>query len=216
MEWATPDNVFEEITGITEDEFRMLRDGQEVTEEDGAVTTIPGLFDEAVFDQSIQEFLDKKEQLADYFDDSLTEDIFAYIPKQKTSLVFTPQQVVTMMADELEARNPGIFSDPNKTFADLFSTAGLFLMELVRRLDSGLANTIPDQDERLRHIFTAQIFEMSHNEILHRITIEAISGGVSERKRWIESSGHFRVGNLADMSLGELHATVDDLLSGRN
>lgn len=212
----TPDDVFEEITGITEDEFRMLRDGQEVTDEDGTVTAIPGLFDKAVFDQSIQEFLDKKEQLADYFDASLTEDIFAYIPKQKTSLVFTPQSVVTTMVDELEARSPGIFSDPDKTFADLFSTAGLFLMELVRRLDAGLSDAIPNQDERLRHILTSQIFEMSHNEILHRITIEAVSGGVEERKRWIEDSGHFRVGNLADMSPDELHKTVDDLLSGRN
>ena len=135
----TPDDVFEEITGITEDEFRLLRDGQEVTEEDGTVTKIPGLFDEAVFDQAVQEFLDKKEALADYFDDAQTENIFAYIPQQKTSLVFTPQPVVKMMVDTLEAENPGIFTDPDKTFADLFSTAGLFLMELVRRLDTGLA-----------------------------------------------------------------------------
>ena len=175
----TPDDVFEEITGITEAEFRLLRDGQEVTEEDGTVTKIPGLFDEAVFDQAVQEFLDKKEALADYFDDAQTENIFAYIPQQKTSLVFTPQPVVKMMVDALEAENPGIFTDPSKTFADLFSTAGLFLMELVRRLDTGLAEVFPDQDERLRHILTSQIFEMSHNEILHRITIEAVSGGVA-------------------------------------
>ena len=139
----TPDDVFEEITGITEDEFRLLRDGQEVTEEDGTVTKIPGLFDEAVFDQAVQEFLDKKEALADYFDDAQTENIFAYIPQQKTSLVFTPQPVVKMMVDTLEAENPGIFTDPDKTFADLFSTAGLFLMELVRRLDTGLADVVP-------------------------------------------------------------------------
>jgi type II restriction enzyme len=37
----TPDDVFEDITGITEAEFRLLRDGQEVTEEDGTVTKIP-------------------------------------------------------------------------------------------------------------------------------------------------------------------------------
>ena len=139
----TPDDVFEEITGITEAEFRLLRDGQEVTEEDGTVTKIPGLFDEAVFDQAVQEFLDKKEALADYFDDAQTENIFAYIPQQKTSLVFTPQPVVKMMVDTLEAENPGIFTDPDKTFADLFSTAGLFLMELVRRLDTGLADVVP-------------------------------------------------------------------------
>ena len=196
----TPDDVFEEITGITEDEFRLLRDGQEVVEDDGSVTKIPGLFDEAVFDQAVQEFLDKKEALADYFDDAQTEDIFAYIPQQKTSLVSTPQSVAKTMVDTLEAENPGIFTDPTKTFADLFSTAGLFLMQLVRRLDTGLADVFPDQDERLRHILTSQVFEMSHNQILHRITIEAVSGGVPERKAWIEDAGHFKVGNLARMT----------------
>lgn len=209
----TPHDVFEEITGISEAEFRLLRDGQEVAEENGAVTRIPGLFDETVFDQAVQEFLDKKETLADYFDDSQTENIFAYIPQQKTSLVFTPQPVVTTMVDTLAEEDPGIFTDPDRTFADLFSTAGLFLMELVRRLDTGLAAVFPDQEERLRHILTSQIFEMSHNEILHRITIEAVSGGVPERKAWIEGSGHFRVGNLARMTPEERQKMVDDMLT---
>ena len=212
----TPDHVFEEITGITEDEFRLLRDGQEVAEEDGSVTTIPGLFDEAVFDQAIQEFLDKKEALADYFDDAQTEDIFAYIPQQKTSLVFTPKAVVTMMVDTLEAEDPDVFTDPARTFADLFSTAGIFLMELVRRLDAGLAEAIPEQDARLRHIFTSQIFEMGHNEILHRITVEAVSGGDAERKQWIEGSGHFRIGNLARMSPTDRQKTINDMLAERH
>ena len=44
---------------------------------------------------------------------------------------------------------------------------------------------------------------MSHNEILHRITIEAVSGGVPERKAWMKDSGHFKVGNLARMSQAE-------------
>jgi type II restriction enzyme len=62
-------------------------------------------------------------------------------------------------------------------------------MELVRRLDAGLVNVIPDQEDRLRHILTKQIFELSHNELLHKITIEAVSGGVSERREWIQDSG---------------------------
>lgn len=212
----TPDDVFEEITGITEAEFRLLRDGQEVTQEDGTVTKIPGLFDEAVFDRAVQEFLDNKEALADYFDDAQIENIFAYIPQQKTSLVFTPQAVVKMMVDTLEAENPGIFTDPDRTFADLFSTAGLFLMELVRRLDTGLADVIPDQEERLWHILTSQVFEMSHNQILHRITIEAVSGGVAERKAWIEDSGHFQVGDLAGKTPEERQAMVDEMLKEGN
>jgi len=212
----TPDDVFEEITGITEEEFRLLRDGQEVPEEDGTVIMIPGLFDEAVFDQAVQEFLDKKEALADYFNDAQTENIFAYIPQQKTSLVFTPQSVVKLMVDALEAETPDIFTDPDKTFADLFSTAGLFLMELVRRLNTGLVNVFPDQNERLRHILTSQIFEMSHNEILHHITLEAVSGGVAERKAWIKESGHFKVGSLARMTPEDRRAIVVQMLKEGN
>jgi type II restriction enzyme len=209
----TPDDVFHEITGITEEDFRKLRDGRDVTDpENGEVIRVPGLFDDAVFNQAIQEFLNKKEELADYFDPALTEDIFAYIPQQKTSLVFTPKPVVQMMCDALEAENPGIFSDPDRTFADLFSTAGLFLMELVRRLDKGLADAIPDQDERLRHILTRQVFEMSHNAILHDITLEAVSGGVPERRAWLVDSGHFQVGNLARMTSEERDKTIAEML----
>ena len=62
------------------------------------------------------------------------------------------------------------------------------------------------------YILTSQIYEMSHNEILHRITIEAVSGGVEERKAWVESSGHFRVGNLADMTAEERAKTIDEML----
>src|SRR5699024_10840026 len=211
----TPDGVFQEITGITKSEFRILRDGQDVIEDNGQKIRIPGFFDETVFDQSIQEFLAKKEELADYFDDSLTENIFAYIPRQKSSLVFTPQIVVDQMIDLLEQENPGIFEDTTKTFADLFSTAGLFLMEVVRRLDSGLAAQIPDQQDRLKHILTKQLFEMSHNKILHDITIEAISGGIDERQQWIKDSAHYQVGNIAQMSPEERNSTFNTMLGGK-
>ncbi|QEW03758.1 DEAD/DEAH box helicase [Microbacterium lushaniae] len=210
----TPDHVFAKVTGITEEEFRLLRDGQRVKEPDGTIVEIPGLFDEDVFDQSIQEFLEKKRILADYFDDSQTENIFAYIPKQKTSLVFPPQTVVQLMVDIIDDQNPGIFSDPEKTFADVFSTAGIFLLELVRRLNTGLVAAIPDDEERLRHILTTQIFELSNNEILHDITIEAVSGGIPERREWLVASGHYDYGNLAAMSAEERRAKINSMLNG--
>jgi type II restriction enzyme len=209
----TPDHVFEEITGISEEDFRKLRDGREVIDQNsGEVTRVPGLFDEAVFNRSIQEFLNKKDELSDYFDPALTEDIFAYIPQQKTSLVFTPRPVVQLMCDKLGEENPGMFSDPDMTFADLFSTAGLFCMEIVRRLDRGLVEVIPNKEDRLRHILTRQVFEMSHNEILHHITLEAVSGGVTERRAWLQDSGHFRVGDLARMTTEERERVVDEML----
>ena len=56
---------------------------------------------------------------------------------------------------------------------------------------------------------------MSHNQILHHITIEAVSGGDAERRRWIAESGHFRVGDLAKMPPKERQATVDAMLTER-
>jgi type II restriction enzyme len=88
-------------------------------------------------------------------------------------------------------------------------------MELVRRLDTGLADVFPDRDARLQHILTKQVYEMSHNEILHRITIEAVSGGVPQRKAWIEDSGHFKVGDLAKMEASERQKIVDGMLTDK-
>ena len=209
----TPDDVFLEITGISEADFRKLRDGWTVQEQDGSQTQVPGLFDVAVFDQAVQEFLDKKAALADYFDETLTEDIFAYIPNQKTSLVFTPQRVVKMMVDILEEENPGIFIDSTTSLADLYSKAGMFLMEVVRRLDKGLTRRIPDRHQRLEHILRNQVFAISPSEMMRAITLEAVSGGDAERKGWLTDSEHFRVGNLALMAPEERQSIIEDMLT---
>ena len=112
----TEADVFEEVTGITEDDFRFLRDGGEYTNpETGKKEYFSGhLFDETVFNDSIEEFWKKKQELADYFDTTHTEDIFDYIPPQKTNQIFTPRWVVEKMVDELEKTNPGCFDDPTK------------------------------------------------------------------------------------------------------
>ena len=53
---------------------------------------------------------------------------------------------------------------------------------------------------------------MSHNAILHAITLEAVCGGVPERRTWIEDSGHFRVGNLARMTSEERDKAIAEML----
>jgi type II restriction enzyme len=57
---------------------------------------------------------------------------------------------------------------------------------------------------------------MSHNKILHEITLEAVSGGVPMRRDWLRNSGHFRWGNLAKMSSGERLKAIDDMLTEGN
>jgi hypothetical protein len=61
---------------------------------DGEEHTYPGLFDTVVFNDSVKEFLCLRRELADYFDEAQTEDIFDYIPPQKTNQIFTPKWVV--------------------------------------------------------------------------------------------------------------------------
>src|SRR5699024_5615861 len=114
----TEDDVFKEVTGISEDQFRFLRDGGDYIDANtGETKHFEGhLFDEVVFNDSIQQFLEKKNQLSNYFDDDSKEDIFDYIAPQKTNQIFTPKSVVKHMVDDLEANNPGIFDDPDKTF----------------------------------------------------------------------------------------------------
>ena len=75
-----------------------------------------------------------KVKLADYFDESRTEDIFDYIPPQKTNQIFTPKWVVKKMVDLLEQENPGCFDDPGKTFLDPYMKSGLYITEIVKRL----------------------------------------------------------------------------------
>lgn len=172
----TPDDVFQEVTGITTDQFRKLRDGGQYQSESGDTKTYGGLFDEVTFNQSIKEFLDKKQQLANYFDESKDEDIFDYIPPQKTNQIFTPKSVVRMMVDQLEAENPGIFTDGAKTYIDLYMKSGLYSVEIVKRLFAGLKDVYPDKNERLHHILEHQVYGFAPSEIIYRIATNYIFG----------------------------------------
>ena len=168
------ETVFKEVTGITLDQFRVLRDKYH-------------FFDETVFDQSVQEFLIKRHALANYFNESQDEDIFDYIPPQHTNQIFTPKSVVKMMVDKLEAENPNIFNDSNRTFADLYVKSGLYLTEIVRRLYVGLENEIPDDDARLKHILENQVYGFAPSEIIYNIARNFIFG-FDESAKAISSS----------------------------
>jgi len=176
----TEDEVFLEVTGISEDDFRFLRDGGDrLNPETGEIEHWEGhLFDETVFNDSIKEFLRKKTELANYFDESHTEDIFDYIPPQKTNQIFTPKRVVRMMVDELEKQNPGCFDDPTKTFADLYMKSGLYITEIVKRLynSSAMKKVILDDGERIRHILRKQVYGMAPTRIISLIATNYILG----------------------------------------
>lgn len=175
-----PDEVFKEVTSISLEQFRLLRDGGQVKNpETGMMENYYGhLFDQVVFNDSVREFLVKKVTLADYFDEETVEDIFDYIPPQKTNQIFTPKWVVKDMVDRLERENPGCFDNPDKTFADLYMKSGMYITEIVTRLyqSNHMKQLYPDNAKRLNHIFAKQVYGLAPTEIIYRICLAYIMG----------------------------------------
>lgn len=206
----TEDDVFKEVTGITEEDFRFLRDGGDYTDENGLTQHFEGhLFDETVFNDSIAEFLKKRQELADYFDESKDEDIFDYIPPQKTNQIFTPRWVVQKMVDQLEEQNPGCFDNPDNTFADLYMKSGLYITEIVKRLyrSEKMKKLIPDDQERIRHILRKQVYGMAPTRIIYLIATNYILGFDPELRH---ETAHFVEADAAEASkAGTLSELVD-------
>lgn len=175
-----PDEVFREVTSISLDQFRFLRDGGSyINEQTGEEEQFKGkLFDPVVFNDSVKEFLCLKQELADYFDEESTEDIFDYIPPQKTNQIFTPKWVVKRMVDMLEFENPGCFDMPDKTFVDLYMKSGLYITEIVKRLYQSevMKKQFPEKEERLKHIFEKQVYGLAPTEIIYKIATNYILG----------------------------------------
>ena len=173
-----PDDVFIEVTSISLEQFRFLRDGGPyMNEKTGQQEIFAGkLFDPVVFDDSVKEFLHLRVKLANYFEESHTEDIFDYIPPQKTNQIFTPKWVVKQMVDMLEKENPGCFDMHDKTFIDLYMKSGLYIAEIVKRLyqSDKMKKLYPDEAKRLNHIFKEQVYGLAPTEIIYKIATNFI------------------------------------------
>lgn len=91
-------------------------------------------------------------------------DVLTCIANLSNDEVFTPPEFANRMLDTLQDAwadsNDGasIWEDPTVTFLDPFTKAGVFLREIVRRLVDGLADEIPDLQERVDHVLTKQVF----------------------------------------------------------
>lgn len=179
-----PADVFFEVTSVTVEQFCLLRDGGDVTDpESGETVHFEGqLFDPVVFDDSVHEFVNLRGKLANYFDDGQEEDIFDYVPPQKTNQIFTPRDVVVKMVDLFEQENPGCFDDPDHTFADLYMKSGLYITEVIKRLFNSekMRELFPDNRTRLDHILEEQIFGIAPTEIIYKIATNYILGANGE------------------------------------
>ena len=91
-------------------------------------------------------------------------DVLTCIANLSNDEVFTPPEFANRMLDTLAeawaADNGGanIWADKTVRFLDPCTKSGVFLREITSRLTSGLADEIPNLEERVNHILTKQVF----------------------------------------------------------
>src|SRR5207244_6764303 len=91
-------------------------------------------------------------------------DVLTCIANLSNDEVFTPPEIANRMLDTLaEAwakgeRGANVWADKTVRFLDPCTKTGVFLREITSRLVKGLANEIPNLEDRVDHIVTKQVF----------------------------------------------------------
>ena len=91
-------------------------------------------------------------------------DVLTCIANLSNDEVFTPPEFANRMLDTLAeawaADNDGanIWADKTVRFLDPCTKSGVFLREITSRLTKGLADEMPNLEERVNHILTKQVF----------------------------------------------------------
>lgn len=89
-------------------------------------------------------------------------DVLSCLANLSNDEVFTPPELANSMLDLLPQE---LFKNPNTTILDPACKSGVFLREIAKRLIAGLKDEIPDEQERINHIFTKQLFGISITEM---------------------------------------------------
>ena len=95
-------------------------------------------------------------------DQNYNPDVVTCIANLSNDEVFTPPKLANTMLDLLPDE---LWSNPDVTFLDPVCKSGIFLREIAKRLDSGLQEIISDQQQRINHIFTKQLFGVAITEL---------------------------------------------------
>lgn len=93
---------------------------------------------------------------------SYNPDVLNCIANLSNDEVFTPPELANKVLDLLPQ---DLFKSPDTKFLDPFTKSGVFLREIVKRLDRGLESVIPDRQTRIDHILHNQVFGIAITEL---------------------------------------------------
>ena len=89
-------------------------------------------------------------------------DVLNCIANLSNDEVFTPPELANRVLDLLPQ---DLFKSPDTKFLDPFSKSGVFLREIVKRLDRGLEPIMPDRQLRIDYILHNQVFGIAITEL---------------------------------------------------
>lgn len=93
---------------------------------------------------------------------SYNPDVLNCIANLSNDEVFTPPSLANQVLDLLPQE---LFRSPKTRFLDPFTKSGVFLREIVKRLDKGLEDQIPDRQSRIDHIMHNQVYGIACTEL---------------------------------------------------
>jgi site-specific DNA-methyltransferase (adenine-specific) len=89
-------------------------------------------------------------------------DILTCLANLSADEVFTPPKLASAMLDILPQ---DLFRRPDTKFLDPACKSGVFLREIASRLNDGLRDQMPDDQARINHILTKQVFGLAITEL---------------------------------------------------
>lgn len=113
-------------------------------------------------------------------------DVLNCIANLSNDEVFTPPELANKVLNLLPQE---LFKSPTTTFLDPFSKSGVFLREIVKRLDRGLEDQIPDRQARIDHIMHKQVYGIAITELTSYISRRSLY--CSKRANSQYSVSHF-------------------------
>lgn len=98
-------------------------------------------------------------------------DILTCLANLSADEVFTPPKLASAMLDMLPQ---DLFRRADSTFLDPMCKSGVFLREIARRLNEGLRDQMPDEQKRVDHILTRQVFGLATSELTAAISRRSV------------------------------------------
>ncbi len=175
-----PDQIFQDLTGLTKDDFALLRHEQ--------------YFNEMNCNLAIREFMRREKELSTYFLPNSAQNIFDFIPLQYGARVFTPKSTAEKLVQQLISARPELFRSRDTKFFDPAAKSGLLLAFIVKELYRNLRPDFPSDHDCLFHILAHQIYSWSPDEISHRATLNTILSFIRH------DSVHFSAAEIAKIN----------------